>query len=131
MFRNLSRKKLFLICILIVSLIIITISPSETGIQYRSSDTQNSIILHQGKSSLPYLPAEKTTIEQMLAIIQQQNLHFNEIPRLLLPGLCSLAPLPLMFAVLFFMYYRNLLLSCYNPVKSRIIRYIHHKEDHR
>lgn len=131
MFRSLSRKENVLISLFIISLIITTISPSDIYRQFGNSDTKNTTIVNQGKLALPYLPAEKMDTEQILIILQQRCHHFSDIPRLLLFSLCRLNPLLLMVAVLFFMYCRNLLLSCYNPVKSRIIRYIHHKEDHR
>lgn len=131
MFRNPPHKENVLISLIIISLIITTISPSEIYRQFENSDAQNTTILNQGKFSLPYLPAEKMATEQILIIIQQRCHHFSDIPRLLLFSLCRLSPLLLMFAVLFFMYCRQLLLSCCNPIKSRIIRYIHHKEDHR
>ena len=131
MFRSLSQKETVLISILILSLIITIISPPEICRQFGSTGKQGTILIKQGEISLPCLPAEKMDTGQMLIMIQQRCSHVSDVSRLILLSLYRFKPLLLMFAVLFFMYCRQLLLSCDNPVKKRTVRYIHHKEDHR
>lgn len=132
MYKELSKRESFLIFIFIVSLIIITVFPTGIDIPARRSGPVKNVISGQDKLSTPYLPPEKIEIEQLLILIQQRSFHSGNAYRSELLSLVRHNPLMIPFTILLFTIFcrisRN---SCCDPVRKRIITYIHNKEDHK
>ena len=132
MYKELSKRDSFLIFIFIVSLIIITVFPTSTEIPARQSSPGNNVISGQGKLSCPYLPPEKIEIEQLLVLIQQRCFRSGNTYRSELLSLYRHVSGSILFTLLLFtIFCRMSEDSCCDPVRKRIITYIHNKEDHK
>lgn len=132
MYKELSKRESFLIFIFIVSLIIITVFPTGTDIPSRHSGPPKNVISGQDKLSTPYLPPKKIEIEQLLILIQQRCFHAGNTYRSELYSLYRHNLVLILFTILLFtIFCRMSKDSCCDPVRKRIITYIHNKEDHK
>lgn len=132
MYKELSKRESLLIYIFIISLIIITVFPSGADIPTRQSGQEKNAISGQDRFSVPYLPPEKIEIEQLLILFRQRCFHAENTFRSELLSLYRYSPVLMLFAILVFTIFRRISRnSCCNPVRKRIITYIHNKEDHK